>query len=162
MTDYKFHSSRINGVRKLKYGYDTYLRDITTLYQNIKNSGKEYDIIIGVQRGGLIPAVHLSNLLDVPMQALQWSHTKGKVREGSSPHLICNRDKNVLLVDDILDVGNTIHEIHNHYWKMDTAVLIHNVENKFNITPDFAAWVINRSELPDWIDYWWEKETNNE
>ena len=38
----------------------------------------------------------------------------------------------------------------------------YNVENKFNIIPDFAAWVINRSELPDWIDYWWEKETNNE
>ena len=160
MTDYKFHSSRINGVRKLKYGYDAYLRDITTLYQNIKNSGKTYDIIIGIQRGGLIPAVHLSNLLDVPMQTLQWSR-KGNMREGSNPHLICNRDKNVLLVDDILDIGNTIHEIHEHYWKMDTAVLIHNVENKFNITPDFAAWVINRSELPDWIDYWWEKETNN-
>ena len=144
----------------MKYGYDTYLRDITTLYQNIKNSGKTYDIIIGVQRGGLIPAVHLSNLLNVPMQTLQWSHNK--VKEGSNPHLISNKDKNVLLVDDIIDVGNTIHEIHKHYWKMDTAVLIYNVENSFNLVPDFAAWVINRSELPDWIDYWWEKETNNE
>lgn len=160
MIDYKFLSSRTNGVRKLKYGYDLYLRDITTLYHNIKNSGKTYDIIIGVQRGGLIPAVHLSNLLDIPMQTLQWS-LKADMREGSNPHLISNKDKNVLLVDDILDIGNTIHEIHEHYWKMDTAVLIYNRENKFNIVPDYAAWVIVRSELPEWIDYWWEKETNN-
>lgn len=149
------------GVLKLKYGYNAYLRDITRLYHSIKNSGKTYDIIIGVQRGGLVPAVHLSNLLDVPMQTLQWS-LKGNMREGSNPHLICNRDKNVLLVDDILDVGNTIHEIHERYWKMDTAVLIHNAENKFNIVPDYAAWVINRSELPEWIDYWWEKEVDVE
>lgn len=140
----------------MNYNFDNYLRDINTLSTNIANSGTKYDLIIGVQRGGLIPAVHLSNLLDVPMQTIQWSRTNN-MREGANQHLICNREKNVLLVDDILDEGHTIHEIHQRYWKMDTAVLIYNCINQYSIVPDYAAWVINREEMPQWINYWWER-----
>lgn len=145
------------GVRNLKYSFESYHRDLTIVYNNIVNSGITYDIIIGVQRGGLIPAVHLSNLLDVPMQTLQWSR-KGNMRESANPHLITSRDKNVLLVDDILDNGHTIHEIHERYWKMDTAVLIYNTKNSFGIVPDYAGWVIDREEIPQWFDYWWETQ----
>lgn len=140
----------------MNYNFDNYLRDINTLFTNIANSGTKYDLIVGVQRGGLIPAVHLSNLLDVPMQTIQWSRTNN-MREGANQHLICNKGKNVLLVDDILDAGHTIHEIHQRYWKMDTAVLIYNCINQYSIVPDYAAWVINREETPQWINYWWER-----
>jgi len=141
----------------MKYTFDNYLKDINVLYNKIVKSGVKYDLIVGVKRGGLVPAVHLSNLLDVPMQTLSWS-SKG-IRDSSNQHLITSKDKNVLLVDDIIDEGHTIAEIHQTYWKMDTAVLIYNCINRFNLVPTYAAWTINREELPQWIDYWWEKLT---
>lgn len=144
----------------MKYNFDNYLRDVSTLYQNILKNGKTYDVIVGIQRGGLIPAVHLSNLLGIPMHTLQWS--RYTERRDYNDSTLLDKSKNILLVDDIIDDGNTIHEVYEHYGKVDTAVLIYNCENKFNIVPDYAAWVINRSELPDWIDYWWEKEINDE
>lgn len=141
----------------MRYTFDNYLRDINVLYDKIVKSGVKYDLIVGIKRGGLVPAVHLSNLLGVPMQSLSWS-TKG-IRDSSNPHLITSKDKNVLLVDDIIDEGHTIKEIHDTYWKMDTAVLIYNCINRYSLVPTYAAWTINREELPQWIDYWWEKLT---
>ena len=35
--------------------------------------GFKPELIIGVARGGLVPAVMLSHYLDVPMQSLHWS-----------------------------------------------------------------------------------------
>lgn len=140
----------------MKYSYDEYLADIRHLYDIILRSKKQYDLIVGVQRGGLIPAVHLSNLLGIPMQTIQWS-LKGNMREGANPHLICNKDKNVLLVDDILDNGTTIKQIQERYWEMDTAVLIYNNTNQYSLAPTYAGRTINRQTLPEWIDFWWEK-----
>jgi len=143
----------------MKYTFDNYLRDINILYDKIVKSGVKYDMIVGIKRGGLIPAVHLSNLLDVPMQTLIWS-ANDRIRDQSNPHLVCAKGvKNVLLVDDIIDEGHTIKEIQDTYWKMDTAVLIYNCINRYSLVPTYTAWTINREELPQWIDYWWEKLT---
>ena len=140
----------------MKYTYDEYLADIRHLYDTIFRNKIQYDLIVGVQRGGLIPAVHLSNLMGVPMQTIQWS-IKDNMREGSNSHLICNKEKNVLLVDDILDNGNTIYQLQERYWKMHTAVLIYNVANQYSIVPTYTGRTINRETAPEWIDFWWEK-----
>lgn len=140
----------------MKYTYEEYLSDIRSIYVNIFRNKIHYDLIIGIQRGGLIPAVHLSNMLDVPMQTIQWS-IKGNMREGSNPHLICNKEKNVLLVDDILDNGSTVYQLQERYWKMDTAVLIYNVTNQYSLVPTYTGRTINRETAPEWIDFWWEK-----
>ena len=141
----------------MNYTYEHYINDIYTVYKAILEKQVKYDIIIGIQRGGLIPAVHLSNLLKVPMQCLQWSTRDGEVRDGSNQHIICNNNKNILLVDDIIDDGRTVKEIYTNYWKMDTAVLIYNNINSYNIVPEYFAWSLNRKETPDWINYWWER-----
>lgn len=141
----------------MEYPFHHYLQDLQTIYKNILEKGTSYDLIIGIQRGGLVPAVHLSNLLKVPMQVLQWSTRDSEVREGANPHLLCNKGKSILLVDDILDSGKTLKEIYDRYWKMDTAVLIYNNVNSYNIIPEYFAWSINRKETPDWINYWWER-----
>lgn len=141
----------------MNYLFETYIDDLYTVYKSILEKQIQYDIIIGIQRGGLIPAVHLSNLLQVPMQTLQWSTRDREVRDSSNPHIICNKGKNILLVDDMIDDGKTVHEIYNAYWKMDTAVLIYNSVNRYNIVPEYYSWNINRKETPDWINYWWER-----
>ena len=138
----------------IKYSIEEYRKDIDILRHAILKSGTRYDLIVGIQRGGLIPAVHLSNILDIPMASIQWSH-KG-IREEESPILLNNRERNILLIDDILDRGDTLHYIQKHYWKMDTAVLIYNFINQYSIVPNFCAQTINRNDTPDWFDFWWE------
>ena len=139
----------------LPYDYHNYDDDIKTLVNKIANSNVKYDIIVGITKGGLIPAVHLANVFNVPFAPLQWS-TKG-VRDSSNQHLICSKGKNVLLVDDILDNGDTMHEILSTYYPMDTATLIYNCTNRWNLVPTYTSWTINRNETTQWIDFWWEK-----
>ena len=59
----------------------------------IRNSGKTFSWIFGVPRGGLIPAVMLSHRLNIPMT------------------MDLNCAGNILVVDDILDSGETLAKI---------------------------------------------------
>ena len=86
------------------------------------------DYIVGLTRGGLVPAVMLSHYLDVPLHTLNVSLRDGNGREsnlwmaedalgyiqeedrkanGGWKHLASKR-KNILIVDDINDQGTTI------------------------------------------------------
>lgn len=138
----------------IKYSIEDYKQDLDNLRHALLKSPVRYDLIVGIQRGGLVPAVHLSNILDIPMATIQWSH-KG-IREEESANLLNNRERNILLVDDILDRGDTLHYIQKHYWKMDTAVLIYNCINQYNLVPNYCGRTINRNETPEWFDFWWE------
>lgn len=141
----------------IKYNWEEYQADFKELVYKIKDSGKKYERIVAIHRGGLILGTHLSNVLDVPLGVLLWS--RKLVRDSSNQTIIMNRGKNILLVDDILDSGDTIHDVQQTYkeYNMDTAVLIYNNINKFNITPTYFGWEINRNDTPQWFDFWWEK-----
>jgi hypoxanthine phosphoribosyltransferase len=139
----------------IDYNYNNYSEDILTVVNEIKKSKKKYDLIVGIAKGGLIPAVHLANIFDTPLASLQWSG-KG-VRDCFNQQLLDAKGKNVLLVDDILDNGDTINEVLTVYYPMDTATLIYNSINKHNLEPTYTGWIINRNELPNWFDFWWEK-----
>lgn len=144
-------------MENINYKWNDYQTDFNELVYKIKESGKKYDLIVAIHRGGLITGTHLSNVLDVRLGVLYWSQKA--VRDRSNQHIIINRGKNILLVDDILDTGVTLHEILDAYkeFNLDTAVLIYNNINKYNITPTYFGWEINRNEVPQWFDFCWEK-----
>ena len=89
----------------------------------------QYDYIIGMSRGGLIPAVHLSHKFKVPMQVADISHPLSKgdnIDEHKS--IIPNRfywNSKILIVDDILDSGHSVNECLNklNIEKADVAVI---------------------------------------
>lgn len=137
------------------YSFYDYMGDVGKVVSQITNTNKKYDMIVGIKRGGLIFGTHLSHILGVPLEVLQWS-SKG-VRESSNPHLLTSRNKNVLLVDDILDAGDTLRGVLETYWPMDTACLIFNKSNPWKIEPTYTSWVIDRETFPNYIDFWWEK-----
>lgn len=143
------------------YNLHDYKMDFADLVKHIRKSGKQYDLIMGIQRGGLILGVHLSHVLGVPFEVLHWSNNG--VKESANPHLIWNKGKNILLVDDICDSGVTLKEILDHYrkWNLDTAVLVYNNINTHHIIPTYYGWEMNRNDVPQWFDFWWEQENFN-
>lgn len=145
-------------MKHFNYNYDNYQDDFCTVVYALEKSNVRYDLVVGIQRGGLIPAVHISNALNIPFASLNWSHGEGKVRDSSNPHLrtALERGRKVLVVDDICDTGITLNEVKTTYPGIDTAVLVYNEENEKQFVPTYYGWKIKRSELPEWLDFWWE------
>ena len=141
-------------MKTIKYPYNEYKKDLNTLVKQIQRKKVKYDFVLGVERGGLIPAVHLSHRLGLPLKTLSWS---SQLKDGSMLTWFVLRNKKILLVDDIVDSGKTFLEIFGKYWDMDTAVLIYNNINESKIKPDYYGRMINRKDTPEWFDFWWEK-----
>lgn len=131
------------------------------------------DHIVGVLRGGIIPAVYLSHWFNCNMSAINWSTRDGKVVGDDGIKIAVNLladNKKVLLVDDICDTGSTLEQIVDEISKKLTkskrekmtknnlkiACLHHNIGQDL-YDPDFYQIEINKDEDPRWIKYPWER-----
>lgn len=76
---------------------------------SIEDDGWAPDLIAGIGRGGLIPAVMISHYFDKPLHALHWS-TRDHVECVSEAALAEDiaEGLKVLVVDDICDSGQTL------------------------------------------------------
>ena len=122
------------------------------------------DYIVGLTRGGLVPAVMLSHYLDVPLHTLNVSLRDGTGREsnlwmaedalgyiqeedrkanGGWKHLESKR-KNILIVDDINDQGTTINWIIND-WQSSCLPNDNEWSSVWNSNVRFAVLVDNMS-----------------
>ena len=109
---------------QLTYKYTDFIKDLAKIEEWLLPQRKgftpfgtkpwEPDMIISINRGGLVPGVYLSHALKVPHYPVHYQtrdfvpgkHAKNKWTFAFKPHSI-NHDKNVLLVDDINDTGKT-------------------------------------------------------
>lgn len=98
--------------RQRVLNWNWYEKQIHDYFPKIKNLGIKY--VIGIGKGGLIPAVHLANLLDVPLGIIHYSSYEGKKKKDGLLHgsilQLEYRHQLTLLVDDIQDTGKTIEE----------------------------------------------------
>lgn len=146
------------------YSYEMFRDDCDRLVHEIKMKGKVYTYIVGIARGGSIPAVHLSHRLNLPMKNVSWStFHKEQMRESAIDVADDIMDgKQILIVDDILDSGRTMKELIADWGcdrkDIDIAVLVYNVSQ--DITPNFYGRQINKQINDDWIDFWWETESS--
>jgi hypoxanthine phosphoribosyltransferase len=146
------------------YGFENFKQDADKLVEQITNSGKFYEYVVGVMRGGAIPAVYLSHRLGIPMRGVSWStFHKDQMRESALDIAEdINEGKSILLVDDILDSGRTMNELLTDWGqtrdKIGIAVLVYNLQQ--NIKPDYFGTVIDREVDKDWINFWWEKDVD--
>jgi xanthine phosphoribosyltransferase len=130
------------------------------------------DYIVGLGRGGLVPAVMLSHYTGVPMQTLDVS-----LRDGGSKVSNCGMSEdayegtNILIVDDINDEGNTLQWIRDDWRstcmpnnpKWDTvwgynvrvAVMINNCASNFTEV-NYVGREINKNENNEWCVFPWE------
>lgn len=122
------------------------------------------DVIAGVARGGAVPAVILSHILNIPCEIFTWQTRDGGVKEyryDIIDNVVEGNNRNVLLLDDINDTGLTFNQIIDN-WKyhnpqlidkhVRTACLIERVNSDFNV--DFSG---VREDSDHWIVFPWER-----
>ena len=106
---------------------------VNILKQKVLDELPEIGSVMGIARGGLIPAVMLSHKLGVPYTNLV--------------------DPNTLVVDDICDSGVTIKEAPGSY----TATL--HYKSSAIVKPSvYASLLLNESQ---WVVYPWENDDSN-
>lgn len=142
----------------LKYTYDQFASDMLGIQQAIAHGLADYDYIVGIARGGLIPAVMLSHHFDVPLRTLHWQTRDGmRVSDMTLPNLIQEGGR-VLIVDDFIDSGRTMRELLEdwgvHRDQVEIAALFYNPAQ--DVKPDFYARIIDRRIDQRWISFWWE------
>ena len=145
---------------KIIYDWNDFEIDIKNIQSKIIDNDYNPDYIIGIKRGGLVPAVKLSHLLNKPMIIMSSQlrdNNDHEIKMLEVEHL--PRNKNILVVDDICDNGETLRKItvelmKNHFYNVKTCVLYHNVSQKFST--DYYAKTIDRSKDQRWIVFPWE------
>ena len=91
---------------KYNYLYEDYISDIASIYE--KNKELVNPHIVGIYRGSLPIAVHLSNLLKCPMSIIKFQAIDGDDKE---PVFLLDNitdDSDLIVVDDIYDSGTTM------------------------------------------------------
>lgn len=133
------------------------------------------DYIVGLTRGGLVPAVLLSQYLSVPMETLKIS-----LRDSIETETNCwmaedaYKGVKILVVDDINDSGATLNWLRKD-WESSCLTREHDWENvwhntvKFavitdnlasNATVDYSVKEVNKAENDVWLVYPWENFWN--
>lgn len=151
---------------------------VSNICREITNSGWRPDYIVGISRGGLLPAVMISHYFNIPMKPLQVSL---RDHEDCVSDLGMAEDafegKNILIVDDINDQGSTLNWIMNdwpsgcfpesekweHVWGHNVrfAVVVDNLSSQCSIGMNYWGMEVNKAEEDVWIDFpyedWWLK-----
>ena len=107
-------------INKYNYYYDQYYKDITDIFERYKDKPNLH--IVGIYRGSLPIATHLSNVLDCPMSIIKFQSRDG-VDEKAEWMLNLTDDVSIrpykstqfyptlLVVDDVYDTGKTFRAI---------------------------------------------------
>jgi uncharacterized protein len=126
--------------------------------------GKTYDMIVGIARGGLVPAVTISHQLGVPLIPVVWQASANEIgihalRDVAS---LVPEHSRILVVDDISDSGKTMGEVVKtlNMWceakskptEIDTAILY---RKETGFRTNYVGEVIDDSE---WAIFPWESE----
>lgn len=110
------------------------------IQRQIKDSGTRFEMIAGVTRGGLVPAVMMSHRLSLPMMALA----------PNTPILPISLAKKTLIIDEIYDTGKTIKELQQVNPLTQFAVLYHNID-----LPELPFYG-KKMRLDNWLVFPWE------
>ena len=104
----------------MNYTYEDFVFHIRFILLQIAEAKKEYSYVVGIKRGGLVPAVALSHALHIPMYTLEWSNRDYPANNDSQR--VLQPGSKILLVDDICDTGKTISQIKDIYSFCDILV----------------------------------------
>jgi xanthine phosphoribosyltransferase len=167
--------------------YIEYKNLVSKICRSIVQSNWRPDYIVGLTRGGLLPAVMISQWFDIKMNSLDISLRDGGdcvtncgMSEDAFGHLIydgmCSGDgkKKILVVDDINDTGATINWLMNDWqstchpgddrwedeiWNKNVrfAVIVDNLASKCDAKMDYVGLEVNKADQDVWIEFPYEE-----
>ena len=146
-------------MEKYYYGYDEFVKDT----QELVNKCREYepDVLLAVARGGMTLSHLMAQALDMRnLYVLNSIHYEGTIKLKTFnvfniPDM--SKAKKVLIIDDIVDSGETMEEIFkmlrekfpNTEFKLATIFY----KKTAILQPDYAV-----KEAKGWIDFFWEAD----
>ena len=144
----------IDGKYALTYHELEDLIDLVT--EEIDNSGFQPEIIVGVARGGLVPAVALSHYYDADLVPVHVSfyHEAYRIQKLVSINDDVSSGTKILVVDDINDSGRTFSVIRSmigDHGNVKYASLFVRHSSRFN--SDFSGQTLQDDR---WIVFPWE------
>jgi hypoxanthine phosphoribosyltransferase len=158
---------------KIQYTHQQMCGDLQEICRLMALDGFQPDAIVGIARGGLIPATMLSHYFGVPLITLNLSLRDGMAQgvvDFATLRAQLLSDHRLLMIDDICDTGATFRKIDAelratknkvddaHMVNLRTAALWENTAQEvFNV--NYVGRTINKVDDPRWIvfDYeeWW-------
>lgn len=155
---------------------------VLDLLRQITNDSWRPDYIVGISRGGLLPATLISQYLNVPLFTLKVTlrdgieddcdHNSWMAEDaiGYENGEFSQLKRNILIVDDINDSGSTINWIKKDwkksiiyndlewesvwYGNVRFAVVVNNSASNERV--NYSSMEINKVENPCWIEFPWE------
>jgi len=144
-------------VKKKYYGYKEFLKDTKLLTKSVKEF--EPNAILAVARGGLtlahLMAQGLNNRNILTLNSIHYDNTQklDSIKITNIPDL--NKYQRVVIVDDIIDSGDTMLEIYKllskEYSDIDFKIASLFYKKSAKIQPHYTI-----REAKEWIDFFWE------
>ena len=142
----------------IKYSYEEFKKDINKIMRYIKQEGIKFNTIIAIARGGLVLGVKLSHKLDTPLMVIS---ARSYNNQHKQENLMLNTSftrpisSPVLIVDDIVDSGNTLQMISNYVSAIGveckSTTLCYKDKSIFHPT-----WYCRKIRSKDWVKFFWE------
>ena len=143
--------------------HDQFVADVRTLATAIGSAAWQPSFLIGIGRGGLVPAVYLSHASGLPTLSCDLSSHVKDFAEDVIIRLAARTraGERLLFVDDINDSGRTIGLLRAMLARADAtegavrfATLLDNVSSRSRV--DYAARHLDRRVTKDWFVFPWE------
>ena len=156
---------------RVETGWNTISNHVHEMIDEFQLHKKEYDVIVGIGRGGLVPAIIFSHQLGVPLVPVLWqTRDVTDKREDLTAQAVLfgavarmEDGQRILVVDDIADTGVTLSQVAdfldktqyglNKNIEIDTATVYAKPQSKFK--PTYVAEELDDNE---WVVFPWEAE----
>lgn len=149
---------------KIICSYQNFLFSVHSIQKQISALDWKPDIILGVHRGGSVPAVYLSHMMNLPSDSFLWQTRDGGDQE-TPLHIIDDEisffRKNVLIVDDINDTGETFQQIWDSFTYTNKEIVAQHLKfaclYQRNTSKFMAEIVANHVNTSEWVVFPWEQ-----
>jgi uncharacterized protein len=144
-------------------GHDRFVADVRALAAAIAADGWRPAFLVGIGRGGLVPAVYLGHATGLPVLSIDYSSGVPDFADALLATLGARAaaGERLLLVDDINDTGHTIAALRRALAEagapagsVRVATLLDNVRSAERV--HYAARTIDRAVTKDWFVFPWE------
>lgn len=161
-------------MKKIYYSWQDVENQTQEILRQIQRDAWVPDYVVGLTRGGLVPANLISQYLEVPMETLKVSLRDDHSEPESNLWMAEDafEQRRILVVDDINDSGATLNWIKedwmsgalpdNPKWTeiwgdtVRVAVLVDNEASTSELNVSYSAVDLNKAEEDSWIVFPWE------